>query len=60
MQETGSEMDITIMAEPCERLYCRTCEFRCADRKVDFEQKRIFGPDQVTELDTPDRPIEIL
>lgn len=52
-------MDITIMAEPCECRYCRTCQFKCADRKQDFEERRIFGPVQVTELDTPDNPIEM-
>lgn len=51
LEEIGTQVDLTLMTEPCNGGFCSSCEYKCADRKEDFTAKIPFGVPKVTELE---------
>lgn len=44
----GGDLDITFMAEPCERRFCRYCKCGCTERRFDFVETNIITLDKAT------------
>ena len=51
--EIGDDTDITIMTEPCDRLFCKSCQKAdCTRRSAPFVSVKYLGTDNITKCDT--------
>lgn len=44
----GDDVDITLMAEPCNRQFCRYCRHGCENRRFDFVETNIITAEKAT------------
>lgn len=52
--QLGEDVDITFMAEPCNRQFCRYCQTGCERRRFDFVELNIISAEKATRL-SPDK-----
>ena len=51
--EIGDDTDITIMTEPCDRLFCKSCQKAdCTRRSAPFVSVKYLVTDNITKCDT--------
>ncbi len=52
--QLGEDVDITFMAEPCNRQFCRYCLNGCENRRFEFVEPNIISAEKATRL-SPDK-----
>lgn len=56
-KEFGEEVDLTLMIDPCRKVYCSVCGRECPNRVADFEHKEIISTSSAVRSDSEENEI---